>query len=165
MVVRDNSFPGAQGPNSFSQLVKSDKCEFEPNFGIVETRFVINKAIDSVNNWIATRTPAAPTLLIQVSPEGKIIRDESGRAEGGVRLSGFEQPTAIFAMNGPGRGCSLSAHHQDFTTSELKARYGTHANYVKQVKATIEQLRRAGYLLKFDGQAAVDAAERSNVAR
>lgn len=167
MVKRDNSFPSEQGPMTFSELALAANCDLVPNYGIVDTGMVLNKAIDSVNNWIETGTPAAPTLTMEVDSDGKIVRDENGRAKGGVQLPGFAVPTEVFSMNGPSSSlaCRLSAHHDDLAASQLKARYGSHDNYVKQVEQTITNLNKAGYILEFDKEAVINAAKSSDVAR
>ena len=167
MVKRDNSFPSEQGPMTFSQLALAAQCDKVPNYGIVDTGMVLNKAIDSVNNWIETGTPAAPTLTMEVDSDGKIVRDENGRAKGGVQLPGFAAPTQVFSMNGPSSSlaCRLSAHHDDLSDGQLKARYGSHEHYVELVEQTMSKLDKAGYILDFDKEAMVSSAKASNIAR
>jgi hypothetical protein len=63
------------------------------------------------------------------------------------------------------RASSLSGHHRDYTAEELKERYGTHHNYVAQVRSAIEQAERDGYILPFDEKATIRAAKDSDVAR
>lgn len=55
--------------------------------------------------------------------------------------------------------------HRYYTDDELTARYGTHDNYVKQVRTAMHEAQQNGYILKFDEKAAVDEAKASNVAR
>ena len=167
IVVRDGSFPGPQGPMAFSELTKMAECDLVPNYGIADIGLVLNKAIDSVNGWVATGVAASPTLTMHVDAEGKIMRDEMGRANGGVRLPSFEVPTEVFSQNGPNTilGCFLSAHHDELTAEELKARYGTHDAYVERVKHSAERLVTAGYLLPEDQSRVIEAAQASNVAR
>lgn len=163
MVRRDNSFPGEQGPMGFSDVVALSNCELPPNFGIVNTRFVLNAAIESVNNWIKTGKPAAPTRAIERDENGKVVRDTEGRAMGGVQLSQFVFPTAIFSTNAPGRGCELSANHRDMTVTELKARYTSHDDYVDSVRTVMGELRKSGYVLQADEEAAIRTAEASEI--
>ena len=51
------------------------------------------------------------------------------------------------------------------TDAELKAMYGNHGRYVWKVANVIYPLVRQGYVLKYDANAAVRDAARSNVAR
>ncbi len=59
----------------------------------------------------------------------------------------------------------MSGQHRYYTDEELKARYGTHENYVKGVRTAMHEAQRDGYVLRFDEKAAVEAAKASNVAR
>ncbi|WP_376703057.1 alpha/beta hydrolase domain-containing protein [Mesorhizobium sp. ISC25] len=43
--------------------------------------------------------------------------------------------------------CLLSGHHLDFTAEELKNRYGSHDEYVAQVRSTMQQPVEDGYVL------------------
>lgn len=165
MLVRDKSFPGKQGPMSFTDIVNSQQCKQTPPFSRVDSGLVLNAALDSVNKWVATGKAAAPSLQIVRDEKGAVVRDAQGNATGGVRLAQFVAPTALFSTNSPGMACVLSGHHRDLKASELKSRYGNHDGYVSLVRSTLRQLRETGYVLPFDEVAEVKAAESSDVAR
>lgn len=165
MLVRDNSFPGKQGPLSFTDIVNSQQCKLSPPFSRVDSGLVLNAALNSVNQWVSTGKVAAPSMQIVRNEAGAIVRDAQGNAQGGVRLAQFVAPTALFSTNSPGMACELSGHHRDLTANELKSRYGNHDGYVSLVRSTLRQLRENGYILPFDEAAEVKAAELSNVAR
>lgn len=161
MVVRDKSFGG----RSFTQVVETQKCTLSPFFSTVDHGLVLNAALDSVHQWIRSGKEAAPTREIQRDAAGAVVRDANGAAQGGVQIAQFMAPTAFLAPNGPGLFCVLSGHHRDFTAAELKARYGTHDNYVAQVRSVMQKARQAGYILPFDEQEAITTAQKSEVAR
>lgn len=165
MLVRDNSFPGKAGPMSFTHIVNSQQCKLTPPFSRVDSGLVLNAALDSVNQWITTGKPAAPSQQLVRNEKGAIVRDAQGNATGGVRLAQFVAPTALFSTNSPSLACVLSGHHRDLSSSELKSRYGNHDGYVSLVRATLRKLREGGYVLPFDEAEQVQAAEASNVAR
>jgi hypothetical protein len=164
MLVRDKSFPGPNGPMSFTQVVESQNCNLNPLFSTVDHGLVLNAALDAVNKWIKTGTEAAPSRQIQRDASGAVIRNADGMAQGGIQIAQFAAPTAHISMNGTALFCVLSGHHRDFTAAELKTRYGTHENYVAQVRSVMQKARQDGYILPFDEQAAIKAAEESNVA-
>ncbi|WP_326758988.1 alpha/beta hydrolase domain-containing protein [Streptomyces phaeochromogenes] len=165
MVVRDKSLAGPDGPRSFTDLVEAEGCDLNPPFSTVDNGLVVNTAIDSVRRWITTGKPAAPSRYFELDSSGALARDANGKVRGGIRLAQFTAPTAFTAPNGPGFLCSLSGHHRDYTAAELKGLYKTHQNYVAQVRDTMRDARKDGYILKFDETTAVRAAEASNVAR
>lgn len=59
----------------------------------------------------------------------------------------------------------LAGHHRDFTSDELKQRYSSHAAYVKQVWAVMQQTMAQSHVLPQDARVAMRAAEQANVAR
>jgi hypothetical protein len=115
--------------------------------------------------WVNSGKAAAPTLDFDRDASGAPIRDADGQVKGGVRISQFTVPTAMLATNGKSVFCLLSGHHRDFTPEELKARYGSHEAYVERVRGAMRRATEAGYILPFDMEATVKAAEVSNVAR
>jgi Alpha/beta hydrolase domain len=165
VVLRDKSIVGPNGPMSFTSLV-APSCKLLPVFSTVDSGLVVNAAFESVRDWITKGKEAAPSRYFDRDAEGNLLRDSTGKVQGGIRLAQFTAPTAFNAANnGTAFPCSISGHHRDHTADELKDLYGSHQNYVKQVRDTMKQAEKDGYLLKFDEKAAVRAAENSDVAR
>jgi hypothetical protein len=165
LLIRDKSFPGANGSMSFSELMGQQKCKLSPLFSTVNTGLVLNAALESTRQWIKTGKAAAPTITIKRDAAGKVLRDANGNAQGGIRLAQFTAPTAFLSPNGEKVGCVLSGHHRDFTKDELKKRYGSHEAYVSQVRSAMKHVVEKGYVLPRDAEAAIRAAEDSDVAR
>jgi len=165
VLVRDKSFLGEKGPMSFSEMMGSQKCDLSPLFSTVDTGLVLNAALESTRQWITTGKAAAGTTTIKRDSAGKVIRDASGNAQGGVRLAQLTAPTAFVAPNGPELGCVLGGHHRDFTPAELKQRFGSHKAYVAQVRSAMKQVVDQGYVLPLDAEEAIRGAENSGVAR
>ena len=165
MVLRDKSLQGPDGPISFSQMLGSMDCDFTPNFSTVDHGLVLDKALDVVNTWSDAGEAAAPSALFERDSSGNLKRDADGNVVGGIRLAQFTAPTADIVPNGKTIFCVLGGRHRDFTAAELKARYGTHEQYVAQVRAAMTSAEEQGYILPDDRDAAIRAAEGSNVAR
>ena len=88
--------------------------------------------------------------------------------QGGIRLPQYLVPTADQgALNGGPTNfpCNVSGWHRNYTPAELKAMYGTHGRYVAKVTAVMAPLVLQGYVLPYDGIAAVIDAARSDVAK
>ena len=94
-----------------------------------------------------------------------MVRDASGNAQGGVRLSQFAVPTAELSPNGETIFCQLGGHHRDFTPAELKKRYGSHKAYVAKVRSAMKPVVDQGYVLRNDADEVIRAAVVSDVAR
>lgn len=165
LLIRDKSFPGANGPMSFTKMMEQQNCNLSPLFSTVNTGLVLNAALESTRQWIETGKVAPPTLTIKRDTMGKVIRDANGNAQGGVRLPQFTVPTAFLSPNGEQVACVLSGHHRDFTKEELKTRYGTHKAYVSKVKSATKQVVEKGYVLQHDAEKVICAAENSDIAR
>jgi hypothetical protein len=165
MVLRDKSIPTPGGPITFSQALASQNCSLMPLFSTVDSGLVLNAALESTNTWIRTGKPAAPSLTFERDAAGALIRDAAGNVQGGIRLGQFVAPTAAMAINGPAAFCVLAGHHREFTSAELKARYGTHEKYVALVSDAMKQAEQQGYILQLDRDEAISAAEKSTVAR
>lgn len=165
VLIRDKSFPGANGPMSFTTLLGQQTCKLSPLFSTVDTGLVLNAALESTRQWITTGKTAAPTLTIRRNASGAVERDADGKAQGGVRLAQFTAPTAFLSPNGDQVGCVLSGHHRDYTKDELKTLYGSHEAYVSQVRSAMKDVVEKGYVLPQDAQAVIQAAENSDVAR
>lgn len=165
MVVRDKAFMGPNGPLSFTETFASQNCRLAPMFSTVDSGLVLNAALESVNTWIRTGKAAAPSRVFERDAAGALRRDASGAVEGGIRLAQFAAPTAHIELNGPSLFCVLGGHHADFSAAQLKSRYRTHSDYVGKVRTVMEDAVKAGWVLPYDRDAAVRAAEASTVAR
>lgn len=164
MFNRDKALIGPDGqPESFSQWVEPS-CAVLPAFSTVPNGLVVSAALDSVKTWIERGKAAPPTILFTRDSSGNFVRDSNGMIEGGIRLSQFVAPTAEqSAFNGTGFPCLVSGSHRYFTQDEMKQRYGTTSNYVKQVASAMFAAAKGGYVLPFDAVAATAEAARVRI--
>jgi hypothetical protein len=97
------------------------------------------------------------------------VRDESGNAIGGIRLSQHGVPTATNTgvntggQAGGERNCGLMGSYEPFDSARLASLYPTHAVYVAKVKEVTDRNLKAGYLVKADANATIVEAERSDI--
>ncbi|QFG26748.1 hypothetical protein F7P10_00530 [Actinomadura sp. WMMB 499] len=133
-------------------------CE-RPPFSRVPLHHVIAAAYAHLGRWIedGTAPPSAPPL--EFAPDGTLARDERGMAEGGVRLSQVEAPTALNTGQNTGETfCVLFGTHVPFGGAELAARYGTDARYTAAVLRSDARNLLAGHILPADAWANALAA-------
>jgi hypothetical protein len=152
----------------------------------VPTSYVVASALDKLAIWAAggKPPPAAPRLAVtQLHPRPQaadVVRNADGLAQGGIQLSELAVPTQInVGDNAPANASSASAggaaigagacvrwgYSVDMSIDQLNARYPSHASYVAKVKKVVEQNLKDGYILPFDAEATVRAAEASRVGR
>ena len=75
-------------------------------------------------------------------------------------------PTATnTGQNDGGMFCGLLGSHEPFDTAKLASLYSSHDGYVAKVRDVTEKNLKAGYIVKADADATIEAARRSNVGR
>lgn len=129
-------------------------------------------ALNHLIQWVdkGTVPPRAERVLIdrnEANDGSLMVLDEVGNARGGIRNPYVDVPTAkIIAGNvgtapapqgppaagqiprmGPSLLCNLSAYVEPLSAAQLKARYGTPANYVRQFEAKLNEAEKAGWSL------------------
>lgn len=162
MVLRDQSIMGPSGPLSFSSAIGD--CAIKPYFSAVNTKVVLNAAVESVNRWVTTGKPAAPSSYFDRAQAGSIARDSDGQVVGGVRLPSFTAPTSANHAGNIGAGlCFLVGAHVPYSADQLHDMYGTHRRYLKQVDAALKVAKQDGYVLPGDAWAIRSEAARSSV--
>jgi len=150
-LVRDQSLVVGGVPVSLTGAIQG--CTDYPLFSTVDTGLVVDAAIHHVDRWIATGTPAPDNARFQRGADGLPVRDASGNVVGGVRLSDFTVPFAVNRSINTGPGfCTLAGSHRLFTAEELAALYRNHGAYVSQVRQSLNELVRAGYVLPDDAR-------------
>jgi hypothetical protein len=152
----------------------------------VPTGYVVASALDKLAIWAegGKPPPGAPRLAVtKLYPRPQpadVVRNADGLAQGGIQLSELAVPTQInVGDNAPANASSVPAggeaigagacvrwgYSVDMSIDQLSARYPSHAAYVARVKKVADQNVRAGYILPFDADATVRAAEASRVGR
>jgi hypothetical protein len=143
----------------------ANQCD-KPPYSQVPFRYVFDSAYDHMVRWIkdGTPPPSAPAIEFSAATPPVIVRDANGIAVGGIRLSEEAVPTAVNTGQNTGAGfCRLYGSHVDFDKDKLAALYPTHKEYVAKVKEVTEKNLKAGYILKPDAEATIQAAERSDI--
>ena len=80
--LHDQSVPGPNGPQTFTQLMNQQGCKLSPLFSKVDTGLVLSAALDSVQHWAETGKPAAPTIQFRRDEKGGVLRDAQGQVMG-----------------------------------------------------------------------------------
>jgi alpha/beta hydrolase family protein len=152
----------------------------------VPTSYVVASALDKLVIWAegGKPPPGAPRLAVtKLNPRPQpadVQRNADGLAQGGIQLSELAVPTQInVGDNAPanpsgvpaggeaiGAGaCIRWGYSVDMTFDQLSARYPSHAAYVAEVRKVANQNVKDGFILPFDADATVRAAEASRVGR
>ncbi|MBZ5610371.1 MAG: hypothetical protein LAP38_19080 [Acidobacteriia bacterium] len=143
------------------------QCD-KPPYSQIPFRYVFDAAYDDMARWIkdGTAPPTAPPITFSDSTPPAIARDADGIALGGIRLAEEAVPTGVNTGQNTGPSfCRLYGSHVDFDKEKLAALYPTHKAYVDAVKNVTEKNLKAGYILKPDAEATIQAAEKSEIGK
>jgi Alpha/beta hydrolase domain len=143
--------------------------------GVTPSDFPVRYAFDAawriLEAWVGHGIDAQHASPLEVapgaehrSPDQMFVLDALGNAQGGVRSSTVDVPTArwVGAKSGPFI-CLFHGYRIAFDREELRRLYRDHADYVAKVQASAVALMRNRWLTPVDAAEAVRAAERSQV--
>jgi Alpha/beta hydrolase domain len=140
-------------------------CDLPP-FSRVPVHHVTGAAYDHLTRWVEDGTPPPTAEPLALNPDGTKVRDELGLAQGGIRLSQVEVPTALNTGENSGPTfCRLFGTYQPFDEARLDALYPRHGSYVHRVAAVDRANVRAGYITKADAWENLLEAVRSDIGR
>jgi hypothetical protein len=168
----------------------------QPPFSRVPSYHVLSAAFDATHRWLAdgVAPPSAPPIELKPlppsaapaadsgrgrggrggGPSWEILRDDMGRARGGIRLAAVAAPIAkntgdnvgsVGAVAGGERNCRLMGSSEPFDTARLASLYPTHDAYVARVKDATEKNLKAGYITKADAETTIRDAEKSRIGK
>ena len=136
----------------------------QPPFSRVPVHHVTGAAYDHLVRWIENGTPPPTAEPIELAEDGTKVRDELGLAQGGIRLSQVEVPTALNTGDNAGElFCRLFGTYIPFPEEQLDELYPSHMGYVLQVIQADRANLRAGYIVPADAWANASDALRSDV--
>jgi hypothetical protein len=139
-----------------------------PNRSRVPVQYVLSMAIDDIVRWAkdGVAPPIAPRIALTETAPPQIVRDANGNALGGIRLAELDAPTARTTGQNTGPSfCTLRGTHVPFSDSVLASLYPSHGAYVAKVTQVTRAAVAAGYILRADGEATIEAAKRSIVGK
>jgi hypothetical protein len=133
---------------------------------------VYNAAYDWLHRWVRNgeRPPAGAPL--ESAPAGGLRVDANGNALGGVRIQDIEVPIATHSLtNAPADpldiignlACGLGGSVVPFTEQRLLELYPTHEVYLQKYTHAADKALAAGYLLRADYDAAIEAAKKAPI--
>ena len=164
-------FPGLShlmSRNNSARVTQAD-CKYQMSMFPLEAYMSV--ALNHLVQWVdkGTVPPKAERVVMDMwtGNDGSLMQlDDVGNPKGGIRNPYVDVPTAkIIAGNvgtgpapapvaagqiprmGPSLLCSLSAYVEPLSADQLKKRYGSSANYVKQFEAKLVEAEKAGWSL------------------
>jgi Alpha/beta hydrolase domain len=135
-----------------------------PPLSRVPLHQVLGPAYDHLARWADDGTPPPTAEPLAFNPDGTKARDALGIAQGGLRLSQVQVPTALNTGDNSGAGfCRLFGTHIPFDAATLDQMYPSHDAYADMVKATGLANVAAGYIGAQDEHRNRIEANRSDV--
>ncbi|HMJ14038.1 MAG TPA: alpha/beta hydrolase domain-containing protein, partial [Polyangiaceae bacterium] len=131
-----------------------------------------NAAYDWLERWVSSGERPPSGTPFETAPGGGLRLDQHGNALGGVRLPDIEVPVATHSLaNAPANpfdivgnlACGLGGSVTRFTEQQLLDLYSTHERYVQEYTHAADEALAAGYLLRADYDAALEAAKKAPI--
>lgn len=142
------------------------QCVPGPRTGSVfPRRFTLNAALVALHDWVATGVPApsAPRAeRVGPVPESatmKLARDADGNALGGLRSPIIAVPVATYN----GEACVQAGTTVPLPPARLAELYGSHEDYVRQLRAATDAAVAARFLLCEDAGTILRKASASSI--
>jgi hypothetical protein len=136
----------------------------QPPLSHVPLQDVLGAAYDHLVRWIDDGTPPPTAEPLAFNPDGTKSRDALGIAQGGIRLSQVQVPTALNTGENSGSGfCRLFGTYIPFDAATLDQMYPSHDAYADMVKAAGLANVAAGYIGPQDEHRDRMEANRSDV--
>jgi hypothetical protein len=136
----------------------------QPPLSHVPLQDVLGAAYDHLVRWIDDGTPPPTAEPLAFNPDGTKARDALGIAQGGIRLSQVQVPTALNTGENSGSGfCRLFGTYIPFDAATLDQMYPSHDAYADMVKSAGLANVAAGYIGPQDEHRDRMEANRSDV--
>jgi hypothetical protein len=139
-------------------------CTYRP-LSRIAARYALDAGVADLTTWIKTNMPPPSQPPLRYDAQGNIVRDAYGNALGGVRLPDEAVPTAATGLaNSGASACSRTVGHSlPFSANVLRGLYATHADYVAKFNRAAQAAVKAGVMLPYDAQQAVNAAAAADI--
>jgi hypothetical protein len=127
-------------------------CDLPP-FSRVPMHHVTASVYAHLARWARDGVPPPSAPYLELDDSGGLVRDELGIAQGGIRLSQVQEPTALdTGINSGASFCFLFGSHRPFDAAQLAALHPTRGGYVAGVGRADRANVRAGYLQPADAR-------------
>jgi hypothetical protein len=128
---------------------------------------VVRAALAALRDWVIDGTPPPEAPRLEVAGEA-IARDERGIALGGIRTPGVDAPVSVLTGEAPADRsilCMLFGDTVPFDPATLASLYPTDDDYVAAVTEAADAAVEAGFMLRADADAMIDAAGEAELGR
>lgn len=120
-------------------------------------RYGLNGAFANLDAWVASGKTPPHAPLIMVSQLGtdnaRLLTNDFGIAEGGIRSPYSDVPTARYHTNSEGPGvCRELGGTHPLSWAELEELYGNHSMYVMEASAAIDRMLAEGFVTASDAR-------------
>ena len=137
----------------------TDLCR-EPRGGL-PLGTALNAIWQQYDQWLKAGVVMLRVPRIETFPDGSTRRDERGNTTGGWRLPQLDMPLARYAGSSTPKDasdaarntCALTASQQPFDAARLKQLYQNRNEYLRRLRAAIDQAVVERRLVKEDGDA------------
>jgi Alpha/beta hydrolase domain len=132
--------------------------------------YIADAAFADLTRWVDRGVPPPHAPPLETTASGDVARDRFGNALGGVRTPFVDVPTATYSPSDTASHytdlaglCILMGYGTPLSDATLRSLYGSHADYVMQVKRDSDELVRDGFWLGPDAAKVVAQAANSDI--
>ena len=122
----------------------------------------LRAALSDLDWWMRSGRWAPAGKRFELAADGSLKRDETGAAQGGVRMAWVEVPTATFSAGAGDGACSLFHTETPLPKESIARLYADRATYVEKLKDALIPLVNGRYLLTADADAEIARASNVN---
>jgi hypothetical protein len=116
-------------------------------------RYSFNNAFALLDRWVRDGVAPPKVERMQLDASGKLIVNQYGIGNGGVRSPYSDVPVARYLTASGGNGnCREFGSTHPLPWSELERLYGTHANYAQKVNAAVDRMVRERWITESDAK-------------
>ena len=117
----------------------------------------------NLDAWVREGLPPPSVGVIPVV-NGAPVVDEFGNVLGGLRSPYLDVPTSTWFGSATGASfCFIAGWERPFTQAQLDSLYSSHADYVRQVRASVDELVADRIIRPYDGRRLIKEAQRADV--
>lgn len=129
--------------------VQPAACDQGPRSRFPSSIF-FNAALRNLDLWVreGIAPPHADPIVVKY---GDPVLDEFGNVQGGLRSPFLDVPTSTWFGTATGASfCFIAGYEVPFDVERLGELYDAPRDYARQVRRSVRELERAGFLTSFD---------------
>ncbi len=154
--LRSGQLPRPEDIRRSGRIPRVMDRDFLDQLNIIPLEPAVLAAMTALVRWVAEGVPAAPSIYLHVTDDGRVERDGFGNALGGIRSGLLEYPLGSF--QGAADGGAVYGTQQLLSEDKVRERFPDAQSYLSAVREQNRALQEAGYLTELGAQRILEVA-------